>query len=452
MDERDVLDEAEVACLDVVRSWRDQVNSTAGQAGPPRVLEVLIQELEQLKHAISARQIELTAQVRDHAHARRESQGVSASLADRYAGDGVALARRRHPMTGSRLVHQAQVLTEDMPQVLDAMRAGELGETQAAILVRETEGLSHAQRDQITEQLRERWAVIGDRGLSETTRDLVARVAPDVLADRHAKGVANRHVSYRSAPDAMLRLSALLPLREGLACVQALQSAADDEVKDGAKDEPRSRRWRQAQADALVTRITGTAPKDLPPVGVKVNLMIPIEALTEDAGGFIDGYGMIGGHLVRDLIAQCPETQGPQIRRLFSQAGDLVGMESRARHYPGLLKEFIRLRDQRCRTPFCESPVKHIDHIDPAASGGATSESNGRGGCERCNYDKEHPDYHVTGDARCATTRIGALSVASMPPAPPGKPLPTASRHERRFVDIIWGDIASRGFNAPQRQ
>lgn len=465
MDERDVLDKAELACLDIVRSWRDQVNDTAGQASSPRVLEVLIQELEQLKHAISARQIELTAQVRDQAHARRQAQKISASLADRYAGAGVALARRRHPMTGTRLVHQARVLTQDMPQVLDAMRAGELGETQAAILVRETDGLSKAHRAQITEQLRERWAVIGDRGLSETTRDLVARIAPDALADRHAKAAADRHVSYRSAPDAMLRLSALLPLREGLACVQALQTAADSELtndestaetaSETAKQsagEPRSRRWRQAQADALVTRITGTAPKDLPPVGVKLNLMIPIEALTGDAGGFIDGYGMIGGHLVRDLIDECPEAQGPQIWRLFTHGGDLVGMESRARHYPGLLKEFIRLRDQRCRTPFCESRVKQIDHIEPAAAGGATSESNGRSCCEWCNYVKEHPDYQMTGDARCATTRIGALSVASTPPAPPGKPPPTASRLERRFIDIIWGDLTSRGFTTPRRQ
>lgn len=75
MDERDVLDEAEVACLDLVRSWRDQVNTTAGQTISPRVLEVMIQEFEQFKHAINARQIELSAQVRDHAHAGREGQG-----------------------------------------------------------------------------------------------------------------------------------------------------------------------------------------------------------------------------------------------------------------------------------------------------------------------------------------------------------------------------------------
>lgn len=465
MDERDVLDEAEVACLDVVRSWRDQVNATAGQAGSARVLEVLIQEFEQLKHAISARQIELTAQVRDQAHARRRAQKVSASLADRYAGAGVALARRRHPMTGTRLVHQAQVLTEDMPQVLAAMRAGELGETQAAILVRETDGLSRSERTRVIDELRDRWAVIGDRGLSETTRDVVARIAPEALAARHARAAADRHVSYRSAPDAMLRLSALLPLRDGLACVQALQAAADTALKTGtvtqdtveqdaqaAPDTSRSQRWRQAQADALVTRITGTAPQDLPSVAVKVNLMIPIEALTGDAGGFVDGYGMIGGHLVRDLIDQCPEAQGPQIRRLFAHGGDLVGMESRARSYPGLLKEFIRLRDQRCRTPFCESRVKHIDHIKPAAAGGATSESIGRPCCEWCNYVKEHPDYQMTGDARCATTRIGAVSVASTPPAPPGKPPPTTSRWERRFIDIIWGDLTSAGFRAPRRQ
>lgn len=457
MDEREVLDEAELACLTLVRGWRDQVNSTAGQAGPTRVVEALIEELEQLKHAISARQIELTAQVRDDAHAPRHAQNVSASLADRFAGATVALARRRHPITGTRLVHQAHVLTDDMPEVLAAMRAGELGETQAAILVRETDGLSRSQRARITGELRDRWAVIGDRGLSETTRDLVARIAPEALAERHAKAAADRHVSYRCAPDAMLRLSALLPVREGLACIQALQTAADraltkDQPGEQAESAPRSRRWRQAQADAMVTRITGTAPQELPPVGVRVNLMIPIEALTDDAGGSIEGYGMIGGHLVRELIQQCPDANGPQIRRLFTQGGDLVGMESRARSYPGLLKEFIRLRDQRCRTPFCESSVKQIDHIEPAAAGGATSESNARACCEWCNYVKEHPGYQVTGDARCATARIGMLSVASNPPAPPGKPPPTTSHFERRFIDIIWGDLTSRGFNTPRRQ
>lgn len=449
-----MLDEAELACLPLVRGWRDQVNSTAGQAGPPRVVEALIPEFEQLKHAISARQIELTAHIRDGAHTRRRAQNVSASLADRYAGAAVALARRRHPITGTRLVHQARVLTEDMPDVLAAMRAGELGETQAAILVRETDGLSRSQRAQVTDRLREHWAVMGDRGLSETTRDVVARIAPDALAERHAKAAADRHVSYRSAPDAMLRVSALLPVREGLACVQALQNAADRELSKSEPDQEasRSRRWLQSQADAMVTRITGTAPPDLPPVGVKVNLMIPIEALTGDSGGFIEGYGMVGGHVVRELIEQCPETDGPQIRRLFAHDGDLVGMESHARSYPGLLKQFIRLRDQRCRSPFCESPIKQIDHIESAAAGGATSESNARSCCEWCNYVKEHPDYQVTGDARCATTRIGALSVASTPPPPPGKSPPTTSYTERRFIDIIWGDLTSRGFNQPRRE
>ncbi|MGH3525535.1 MAG: HNH endonuclease, partial [Mycobacterium sp.] len=76
-------------------------------------------------------------------------------------------------------------------------------------------------------------------------------------------------------------------------------------------------------------------------------------------------------------------------------SGALVAMQSRARRFPRGLANFIGLRDQRCRTPYCDAPIRHRDHARPWAGGGATSAANGLGLCERCNYVKEAADWQV---------------------------------------------------------
>jgi hypothetical protein len=70
-------------------------------------------------------------------------------------------------------------------------------------------------------------------------------------------------------------------------------------------------------------------------------------------------------------------------------------MQSRARRFPRGLAQFIDLRDQRCRTPYCDAPIRHRDHAQPWAKAGPTTAANGLGDCERCNYTKEAPGWHV---------------------------------------------------------
>jgi hypothetical protein len=57
---------------------------------------------------------------------------------------------------------------------------------------------------------------------------------------------------------------------------------------------------------------------------------------------------------------------------------------------------FIGLRDQTCRTPYCDAPIRHRDHAQPRHRDGPTSAENGLGECERCNYAKEAPGWRVT--------------------------------------------------------
>ena len=68
-------------------------------------------------------------------------------------------------------------------------------------------------------------------------------------------------------------------------------------------------------------------------------------------------------------------------------------MESRARDFPPLLRRFLILRDEVCRTPWCDAPIRHADHVVAHADGGPTNSINGQGLCEACNYVKETPGW-----------------------------------------------------------
>ncbi|WP_346959637.1 HNH endonuclease signature motif containing protein, partial [uncultured Arthrobacter sp.] len=83
------------------------------------------------------------------------------------------------------------------------------------------------------------------------------------------------------------------------------------------------------------------------------------------------------------------------IRRLYTApaTGELIAMDSRARLFPAGLRRFIQARDDTCRTPYCDAPIRHMDHIIPWRNGGTTSLSNGAGLCEACNHTKETPGW-----------------------------------------------------------
>lgn len=75
-----------------------------------------------------------------------------------------------------------------------------------------------------------------------------------------------------------------------------------------------------------------------------------------------------------------------------------MALESRSRLFPKGLADFIGLRDQRCRTPYCDAPIRHRDHAKPRRRGGPTSAANGLGACEGCNYAKEAAGWEVTAE------------------------------------------------------
>jgi len=80
--------------------------------------------------------------------------------------------------------------------------------------------------------------------------------------------------------------------------------------------------------------------------------------------------------------------------------GTVTSMDTRRRRFSGALATFIRLRDQVCRNPYCDAPIRDLDHLHDYAAGGPTSADNGVGLCQRGNLVDQVPGWHAGGTSR----------------------------------------------------
>ena len=445
-----------------VRAFREHLIADSGEVDPDLAL-VFIRELEELKNAATAVQAELTVVVHDSQRAADQARGISADETARVVGAQLGLARRESPRLGTRFLGVARAVTMEMPHTAAALRAGRIDEWQATQVVAETAYLSVQHRRRVDEAIQGALGKTSGRRLAGLARQTAYRLDPEAAVARRAKAERERRVWVRPAPDTMTWLTALLPVKDGVACLAALEAAANSAGED-------TRGRGQVMADTLVERLTGRrascapqvpAPQladaqpetchsnaesnhasrnasDVTPVPVvTVNLLVPIETLTGESPADLEGFGPIPADLARQFLAENEEAGGV-IRRVFTapDTGELITMDSRARRFTGLLAAFVRLRDQTCRTPFCDAPIGQIDHIQRHADGGPTSACNAEGFCARCNYTKEHPDLRVTGSAAEQTTATRGLSETSTPPAPPGTKRPSACTLRRRTQRI----------------
>ena len=128
-------------------------------------------------------------------------------------------------------------------------------------------------------------------------------------------------------------------------------------------------------------------------VGVVINLVMTDQQLFAgvDGAAWLDGYGPVDAEAARGLA----RSDRVWLRRCFSDpdTGTLVATESRSRFFPPGLKHLIRLRDQTCRTPWCDAPIRQADHVVDHNADGPTSLANGQGLCEACNHAKQAPRW-----------------------------------------------------------
>ena len=134
------------------------------------------------------------------------------------------------------------------------------------------------------------------------------------------------------------------------------------------------------------------------------------------------GYGTVPAGWARDLIRgpdttdntettdSTDETDGANgidragvgqarvwLRRLYAtpDASSPVAMESSQRLFDAGLRRILIAREGTCRTPWCDAPIRHLDHVTDHTAGGPTSVNNGQGLCERWHYTKQLAGWHA---------------------------------------------------------
>jgi hypothetical protein len=199
-------------------------------------------------------------------------------------------------------------------------------------------------------------------------------------------------------------------------------------------------------------------------VPVEIQLVLTDRTLLagDSTPAHVPGYGPVPAGWARHLVAGTFENDGADgadrpgaaamwLRRLYTHpaTGTLVGMDSTRRVFDGGLRRFLATRDGICRTPWCDAPVRHIDHVVAHAAGGATSAANGQGYCVRCNLTKEHPGWrtdvvhpHVVGKVThtvVTTTPTGHRYRSTAPPVVAGlrPPHPDESLLERHYELVV---------------
>ena len=386
-----------------------------------------LRALEELKAAAAAAQAREAAALHASQRAAQLAQGVPADRAARGIAAQVGLARRTSPHHAARYVGWANILTRELPATFAQLQAGRISEWRAMIVARETVWLSAEHRAGVDAELAPRLEAWGDRRVEAEVKKLAYRLDPAGFVERLRKAEADRRVTVRPAPDVMAVLSATLPVAQAVAAFAALKGHADTLVAAG---EQRGRG--QIMADTLVERLTGqAAATDVP---VEINLIMTDRALLAggDEPAQVVGHGPIPAQTARRLVFGPSDRTPRWLRRLYTRpdTGELAATDSRRRAFTANQRRFITLRDQTCRTPWCEAPIRHIDHVWPYERGGPTSTANGQGYCQACNHAKQAQGWFARTSGSDVVTRTPTgHQYRSRPPDPPGRRPPTIRWH-----------------------
>lgn len=326
---------------------------------------------------------------------------------------------------------------------------------ETATLSREDRSLVDAE---VVGDRREPVAGLGDRELARRVRAVAYRVDAASVMARSAKAQADRRVTLRPAPDTMAYLTALLPVAQAVAAHAALTAAADA-AKAAGDERGKGQVMADTLVERVTGQVpAGAVPVEVQLVMSAETLLagadtpaqlrgygtVPAQWARDLLGGYDEGIDCAprqassafgtdaGASRVRHAGAGSTEARHADadnrragqgdgcgideagaaeyvkhveqaarvwLRRLFAHpvTGALVAMDSTRRVFDGVLRRFLLARDAGvCRTPWCDAPARHLDHVHDHADGGPTSAANGQGLCVRCNLTKQLPGFTAT--------------------------------------------------------
>ncbi|MGA9346835.1 MAG: DUF222 domain-containing protein [Nocardioidaceae bacterium] len=390
-----------------------------------------IAEVERQIATLQADQLQLTASFLTDRLAFDQAHGFASDQAQ-YRGmvAEVAIAKRVSVITAGSFLNDAWSLTTRHPHTMAALRAGRISLPAARAVTHETCVLDDnallALADQVIAADAQDVLPGKVRALAETR---VAQIDPDAAIRRRVREHADQHLQLHPAGSGMAWLNAYLPAEHAVAAYNAVHEHARSRYAAGDRNDATST-VSQLMCDTLVQRLTGTTTDAIP---AHVNVIMTdttLLGLGNDPAHLI-GAGPLDAATARTLAT----SSTAWLRRFLTDPvdGSLTHGDSRRRRFDGTLRDLIIARDQHCRGIQCASPIRDIDHINPHACGGPTTQANGQGVSGNCHTTREDPRMHVHQDPTTTVITWTTPSGLTYNTLPPPAHTPGLTRRQRNL-------------------
>lgn len=359
-------------------------------------------------------------------------------------------------------LNEARMLTTALPGTHAALRAGQISPAHVRVIVESADRLGtsvpkgSAEFRSVCLQLEQRVLPVARReGLGRSraaANRAVAGIDPNGRLARRNHALRGRGVWLRDEPDGVATVIARMATEHAHACYAAVEHAANStalmgnvqDIADLGAGERRSMALLHltlSGSDALQGLPTSgddraMLPSDrasvpAPPIlRTHVDVVIDLPTLLglQDNDGELVGGGEISAAVIRDLVLR---DKSATMRRLVTdgQTGHLLDVGRKRYIVPDALREFIVLRDQRCRFPGCERRADgaELDHAIPWDDGGRSDRGNLGALCKRHHQVKTLGGWSIT-----ESDVDGACAWVS----------PTGNRFEHHAVPVSDGSTA----------
>ena len=142
----------------------------------------------------------------------------------------------------------------------------------------------------------------------------------------------------------------------------------------------------QRRADALVemARRSGAMPEGARMPEPLFSVFVNYETLVGPMCELANGTVVTPGSLLRYLDEAWIE------RVVFGPPSRVIDLGKKRRLFSGATRRAVQVRDRECFHEFCDIPAEdcQVDHIEPFAAGGLTTQDNGRPACGFHNRDR----------------------------------------------------------------
>jgi hypothetical protein len=309
--------------------------------------------------------------------------------ADRHLRLEVRIARGTSDTAAGNDIVAARALAGAALPVREAWSRGAVGFRHVAAVLDRTAGLDDELAGQVVDAIADRLLRTPAPRVRALVTRTISRLAPTAAADRAR--VARRHdvgVSFRSLPDGLGQVTAVLPIEAARAAVEQIDTAADGFLAHQRDCSPCRAavptEIGPARAHSFLgllgldghgNPLSAPAASENSPAGItatstqgraskrrgELQVVIDLSTLL----GLADEPGLLNGHPVPAAIARELSTECGSLRRIVTDPVDGHLLDYGTRTYlPDALRAFVMARDGHCRAPGCGQPAarSQLDH------------------------------------------------------------------------------------------